>query len=337
LQKGEVKLTSSGPIAFGPEGILFVGDPQASAIVAIATGDTQGDPEGIDYNIEGIDKKLAAALGVEPGDILINDVAVNPASGKAYLSISRGAGPDATPLIVRVTPDGEFEEVSLEDAQFSRAELPNPPAEDANARVNPRTLAITDLAFVDGQVIVAGLSNEEFASTLRFLPFPFTEANQGTGVEIFHGAHGEFETHAPVRTFATYEIEQESYVLAAYTCTPLVKFPFKQLTPGAQIRGVTVAELGNRNQPLDMVIYNQDGRDYILLANSRRGVMKISTDDIQREEGITEKIEDRAGQQYETVDGWTGIVHLDRLNSKNVLMLSQLEDGSRNLFSAPLP
>ena len=41
-----------------------------------------------------------------------------------------------------------------------------------------------------GKVYVAGLSNEQFASTLRAIPFPFTEADKGTSVEIYHGAHG---------------------------------------------------------------------------------------------------------------------------------------------------
>jgi hypothetical protein len=33
------------------------------------------------------------------------------------------------------------------------------------------------------------------------IEFPFTGPNPGTGVEIYHGAHGAFETKAPVRTF----------------------------------------------------------------------------------------------------------------------------------------
>ncbi len=45
-------------------------------------------------------------------------------------------------------------------------------------------------------MIVAGLSNEEFASTLRSLPFPFKEGESETSVEIYHGAHGKFETRS---------------------------------------------------------------------------------------------------------------------------------------------
>src|SRR5207249_10229880 len=49
---------------------------------------------------------------------------------------------------------------------------------------NPRSQSITDMAYVDGKVIVAGLSNEEFASDLRYIPFPFKNAERGTGVQI---------------------------------------------------------------------------------------------------------------------------------------------------------
>ena len=68
--------------------------------------------------------------------------------------------------------------------------------------------------------------------------------------------------------------------MAAYTCTPLVKFPVAALKPGQHYKGTTVAELGNHNSPLDMIVYQKDGKDYILLANSSRGVMKIKTEGI---------------------------------------------------------
>src|SRR5262245_61363541 len=38
--QGTADLKSAGPLAFGPNGVLFIGDPQASAVFAIDTGDT---------------------------------------------------------------------------------------------------------------------------------------------------------------------------------------------------------------------------------------------------------------------------------------------------------
>ena len=39
LPVGKVQLTSAGPLAFGPDGILFVGDSVGGTIVAIDTQD----------------------------------------------------------------------------------------------------------------------------------------------------------------------------------------------------------------------------------------------------------------------------------------------------------
>src|SRR5262249_41659237 len=155
-----------------------------------------------------------------------------------------------------------------------KAVLPNPGRN--------RMQSITKLAFVKDRVIVAGLSNEEWASNLRSIPFPFTEADKGTSVQIYHGSHGRVETNAPVKTFVPYDINGEPYILAAYTCTPLVKFPVAELKPGERVKGTTIAELGNRNNPLDMIVYRKDGKNYILLANSSRGVMKITTENIDK-------------------------------------------------------
>src|SRR5262249_35102211 len=155
---------------------------------------------------------------------------------------------------------GKLSELNLKDVMYSKAALPDAPADKGRQDVT------TDLQFADGKILVAGLSNEEFGSQLRVIPFPFAQVDKGTSVEIFHGAHGKFETKSPVRTFAVFDVGGQPNVLAAYTCTPLVRFPLSDLKPGAKVKGTTIAELGNRNRPLDMFVYNKDGKDYILMA-----------------------------------------------------------------------
>jgi hypothetical protein len=336
LQRGVVELKSAGPLAFGPDGVLFVGDPQGAVIHAIATGDTSGNPESVNLNVEGIDKRIAAALGTTPQEILVQDMAVNPLSGNVYLSVSRGRGPEAAAALLRIDGSGQISEVSLKDVDCAKAALPNAPAAGSTGRQNRRAESITDLGYHNGRLLIAGLSNEEFASTLRSIPFPFNDVNAGAGVEVWHGAHGRFETASPVRTFATYDINNQPHLLAAYTCTPLVRFSLSELQPGQKVRGTTVAELGNRNRPLDMVIYKKDGADYILLANSSRGMMKIRTDGIDRAEGITQPIEDKAGQSYDTIAELNGVVQLDRLNSGHALVMIQANDAL-NLKTVALP
>lgn len=340
MTEGAVTLKSAGPLAFAPEGILLVADTKAAAVVAIATGDTK-DAGAKPVKVDGISQKIAALLGTSADQILINDMAVNPSSRNVYLSVSRGRGPDAIPVIVRVKGGGEIEAVSLEKVKSSRAELPNAPEDavvgDGRRQNNPRTESITDIAFLEDRVIVAGLSNEEFASTLRDLHFPFSKVEGGTSVEIFHGAHGKFETRAPVRTFIPLIVGNEPSVLAAYTCTPLVQFPIRELKPGAKIKGKTVAELGNRNRPLDMISYQKDGKQFLLLANSSRGVMKISTAGIVEIEGITEPVSGTKGLGYETIEAWKGIDQLDRLDEKTAVVLARGEGDALTLESRDLP
>ena len=140
---------------------------------------------------------------------------------------------------------------------------------------------ITDMAFVNGNLMVAGLSNEEWSSALRSIPYPFKDAAQGATLQIWHSSHGRYETAAPVRTFVPYTISGQQYILAAYTCTPLVKIPVSDLKPGAKVKGVEIADLGAGNQPLDMVPYKKDGHDYILIANCVFGVVKLKADNLE--------------------------------------------------------
>lgn len=333
MTKGTPALESAGPVTFAPQGILLIGDTQAAKVFAIATGDKPGGTPSQDFKVEKLNEKIASLLGTTAKGILINDMAVNPETGNTFFSVSRGSGPDAKPVIVRVQTSGKIEEFPLKDVMFSQTDIPSAPDKKATARRD----VTTDLQFVDGKVIVAGLSNEEFASQLRVIPFPFASENKGTGVEIFHGAHGRVETNAPVRTLAVFDIAGQPNVLAAYQCTPLVKFPLSDLQPGAKVKGTTVAELGNRNRPLDMIVYKKDGKDYLLIANSARGVMKVNVETIDKTQGITNRINGTAGLPYDTIADLKGIMQLDKFDKDHALVLVQSDEGSLNLQSVQLP
>lgn len=333
MQRGTPDVKSAGPLTFAPEGILLLGDSKGAAVFAIATGDTSAGSPSPSLSIEKIDEKIAALLGTTPKGILINDLAVNPATGSVFFSVSRGTGPDAKPVIIRLDSAGKLGEFSLRNVKFSKAEIPNAPTGTGRGG---RQEVTTDLQFTDGKVIVAGLSNEEFASKLRVLNFPFKKADSGTSVEIFHGAHGRLETRSPVRTLAVFDIAGEPNVLAAYTCTPLVRFPLSDLKPGNKIRGTTVAELGNRNRPLDMIVYQKNGKDYLLMANSSRGVMKVAIENIDKTDGITDRIRGTAGLPYDTIKELKGVIQLDKLDKDHALILVQTDSGM-NLKAVVLP
>jgi hypothetical protein len=341
LKKGKPDLKSAGPMTFGPDGLLFIGDPQGAAIFAIDTGDRGPANASGEVKVPNVNEKIAAALGSSEKQVIINDVAVNPASGQVYLSVSRGVGPQATPVIVRVERSGKIQPLALDDVKYAKVNLPNPPHEatPVATRADPRMEAITDLAYVDGRVFVAGLSNEEWSSRLLAIPYPFKEDTaESTKVEIYHGAHGRYETKAPVRTFVPYSIGGQPYLLASYTCTPLVKIPVNEIKPGSQVRGTTVAELGNRNRPLDMIVYQKGGKDYLLLANSDRGVMKITTDGVSDTPSIKEPVKGGGtkGLTYETIANLKGVVQLDRLDRDHAVVLRN-DNGAMNLETIALP
>jgi hypothetical protein len=107
--------------------------------------------------------------------------------------------------------------------------------------------------------------------------------------------------------------------------------------PEAKVRGTTVAELGNRNRPLDMFVYKKDGKDYILLSNSSRGLMKIDAQGIGSQEGIEQKIDDKAGLSYETIEVLKGVVQLDRLGEDMAVALIAGPDGKEDLKTIELP
>lgn len=333
---GKVHLQSAGPMAFGPNGVLFVGDSAQAAVLAIETGDTAAKA-AVPFEIKGINGKVAEALGAAPDQILINDVIVNPASKNVYLSVAKGKGPDAEAHILRTDASGKITKVDLSNAKHSMVSLPDAPDASAKDRRGQslRVETITDLHYVDGRVFVAGLSNEEFSSSLRAIPYPFTSAVKAAGIEIFHGAHGRFETNAPVRTFVPYKVKGEDFILAAYTCTPLVKIPVSSLQPGAKVKGKTIAELGNRNRPLDMIVYSKGGKDYLLMANSSRGVMKLPAANLDQYEAITAQTE-KQGVPYETIESLKGIQQLDKLDEAHAVVLADA-DGSMDLRAIPLP
>jgi hypothetical protein len=335
LKAGKADLKSAGSMSFGPDGVLFVGDSLGGAIFAIDTQDATA-AQGASVEVKGLAEKIAAMLGTTADQIQVNDVAVNPASKKTYVSVSRGLGPAAIPVILRIDAAGKIEALSMENVKHSRVMLPNPANASTTGRGNPRMQAITDLAFVNNSVYVAGLSNEEFSSTLRTIPFPFNQADKGTSAEIWHASHNRFETNSPIRTFIPYKVNNEETILASYTCTPLVKFPVASLKPGAKVMGTTIAEFGAGNTPLDMIAYRKNGRNYILMSNTSRGVMKFSADGLETFKPITGSVPDKAGVPYETVAALTGVVQMDQLDAQRAVILAR-NGSSLDLRTVELP
>lgn len=336
LVPGKADIQSAGPMAFSPSGILFLGDSEGAQVFALDPGDPQAAvPAPI--AIEHVDEKIAALLGTTPDQIRIHDIKVHPVSHHVYFSISRGRGADAIPVLLRFAGN-RFEEVALENIPHASVHLPGVPAQPrSRLHADPRRLVITDLGYTEGKLLVAGLSNEEFSSNLRVIPFPFHQANPGASIEIYHTSHFTYETDSPVRTFVPYTLDGQPYILAAYTCTPLVKIPLSELQPGAHVRGATIAELGRHSSPLDMIAYRKDGHDYLLIANTLRGVLQIPADHLDDFETLTpENVTTAEDIPMRKINALKGVVQLEPYGDADALVLTEWHD-SMDLRSVPLP
>jgi hypothetical protein len=331
-------MQSIGPLAFGPDGTLFAADNQGAAIVAFDLGDQAAKGAPGAKAIDMLDEKLAGLLGTGAREITITDLAVHPQTRNAYVSVMRGQGAGSTPTLFRIDGAGTIAHVPLQTLKSQRATLPNPPAANGSGRQNPRASVITDMAFADGRLWVAGLSNEEFASKLRAIPYPFATVDSGASVEIYHGNHRQLETRSPVNAFVPYTIDNQPYLVAGYTCTPLVKFPISDLKSGSKVRGTTIAEFGSGNRVLDMIVYRKGGQEFLLTTNNSRGVMKIPTGTFARATPITTPVDaETAGVPFERIASMSGIEQLDKLDDQSSIVVARASSGSVNLQVIPLP
>jgi hypothetical protein len=346
-----------GTLAFGPNDVLFVADAQDVSITALQLGKEAAGPTPGTKDVPGIDQKIAALLGTDAKSIRITDMVVNPRTRNTIISVMRGQGADAKAVLLRVDGAGQIDVIALDQLRYSRIGVPNAPPDVTPLVLNERAIpvsnypdkldpkglfgvqTITHMAYMDGKLYVAGLSNEEFASKLRVIPYPFKTVDNGTSVEIFHGSHGQLETFSPVYTFVPYTIGGEPFIVASYLCTPLVKFPVSALKPGGKVRGTTIGEFGNRNRPVDMIIYTQNGQDFILMSNNVRGVMKVPTSPFGKAAGITSAVADgrTAGVPFETISSMKGVEQLDLLDRTHALLLVRSASAGLNLEAAPLP
>jgi len=320
-----------GPLAFAPDGTLFAADRSSASIVAMTLGAQAAGKANGTADVTDLTGRIGALLGTDAAGVTITDLAVSPVSHNSFISVMRGSGPDAKAALVRVDGAGAIDLVGLETVTFTSVSLPNPAAVNPRGR-GGRAQSVTDMAFVDGQLYVAGLSNEEFASKLWSTPYPFASVDRGASIEIYHGNHGALETRAPVMAFVPYKIGSELNILAGYTCTPLVKIPVKSLQAGTKVVGTTIAEFGAGNQPLDLFVYQKDGKDFLLMSNSRHGVLKVGTDGLASASAITAPVGGTAGVPFEKIASMTDVQQMDRLDATRGIVIA-----NGNLTAVILP
>jgi hypothetical protein len=301
----QVTPRSAGPLTFSPDGVLFVGDNKLGAVFAFETERGQA-PASLDpFLFESIDETIATALGVTAKSLVMNGMAVHPVTREPYLSVGVRNGDRLEAAVVRVSLDGEVHPFDLSSSKVTVHQLFDAPDEDQTfqsragmfpmpadeyfhekARTPVRSMTIVDLKFHDGEVYVAGVSNQEFASTLRRVPYPFTGDVSETRLEIYHVAHGIYETRAPIRAMQFADIDGEDTLVAAYACSPLVTIPVSQLQHGTKVTGKTIGDMGN-GQPISMVAFRDGEEEKLFITNLGRGPMIVPLSGIRSAEGFT--------------------------------------------------
>jgi hypothetical protein len=343
MHLGAIELKSAGVMYFAPNGTLFLADPRSAAVYAIDPAEAYRDTTKTAVRIDDVDGKIAAALGTTRDQIHIVDMVAHPLSQSLYFSLTRGKGNDAVPLVVSVTKaDEKVAVLPLERIMHARAALADAPNEDAKTPWGEpkRSFSITDIALVDGELFVAGLGNEEFASTLRRVPYPFGRAASSTTVEMFHTSHDRYETASPIESFLPITLAGTPSLVAGYGCSPIVTVARAALAGQKHVRGKTVAELGGGNRPFDMVRYtNPKGKEYILVANSNRTLTRLDPAEIAAAKPMTSAVTQAwqpAGVGYLPV-AVVGVLQLDNYNANNLVLLQRnIETGQLNVVSQGL-
>ncbi|MEN0006127.1 MAG: hypothetical protein AAF798_18395 [Bacteroidota bacterium] len=318
----QYKIPGATVLAFGPDNDLFIGDSKAAKIHAVKTEATPlQDP--IPFNMEGFDVMVAEKLGIAPRDVIVNDMKMHPLSQEAYVAIRMGHQPDAAAVIAIVHPATQaIRLLEINATNSTSTTIKNPASSDLVfwKETPASALSITDIDYNDGFIYVAGLTNSEFASTVRKIPYPFNDTQESVeSIEIYHAVHTQNETRAPIRTMLFDEINGVSTLMATYTCTPLVTIPTADIKAGAAIKGKTIAELGYGNTPVDMLMVNVQGFDgsiskNLLVTHKNRGATMVPFQSVL--EGA--KGNGMAGQQAMAPTGLAGMQELPTANIMHV-------------------
>ncbi|MEM1296050.1 MAG: hypothetical protein AAGH89_11845, partial [Verrucomicrobiota bacterium] len=228
-------------ISFAPESVLLIGDGQKAQILAVKLEEPSAGTDADFSAIQGLTTEIAGRLGVETEDVEILDLAVNPVSGIPYVAVRKQD--DKTYVILRIKRDQEIEFVSLEDVTHAVVPILN----EGGAPISK----ITDVVWAGNRLIAAGRASDAFASKIFAVDGPIQHNKAGSvySAETYHVAHRRWETKAPMSVMIPYQENGKNYIVGAFSCTPVVKYPIDDLEPGAKIKGISMIELGSGNRP----------------------------------------------------------------------------------------
>jgi hypothetical protein len=154
-------------------------------------------------------------------------------------------------------------------------------------------------------------------------------------VEIFHTSHNQWETASPITSFLPITLNGAPGLLAGYGCSPIATFTQADLKKGGHLRGRTVAELGGGSQPVDMVQYEANGKQWIMIANNNRTLMRLDPEEIAKAPGLTKAVDAAfvsAGVGYLSVAS-SGVMHIADAGDAIAVLMRDTETGSVKVAS----
>jgi hypothetical protein len=345
---GDPQVKSIQAISFAPQGVLLIGDGKGRQLVAVETGDTT--PRKWTRNeVARIDEQLAGRLGTTAKGIAITRLAVNPASGTAYIAVRMQDS--KRDVLMTVDGTGKVGELALNNVKYARVKLP--------AAAPGDEVLITDVTWAGDRVLAAVQAKDTFASKIASVKAPLTNDTESAiySTETYHVAHKRWETKAPIRTVMPYEQDGKKYLVGAFTCTPIVKFELDDLKPEAKVKGASVIEVGFGNEPRDMFTYTKGGKKYILMSVNRffhkrspvgpsqYWTVRVDADLLREKEKVNQKALWRTkGMTVEpatdraiVVPSYHGVLCMDRLDTDRALVVRTDDKGNFDLQALPLP
>ena len=92
--------------------------------------------------------------------------------------------------------------------------------------------------------------------------------------------------------------------------------------------------MGSGNTPIDMLTFSKGNDSYLILANTKHPVARVDYKSIGAFEGtLTEPVKGTAGVNF-TAMPLTNVVQLDKLDTKNVVVMQKKENGDIDLWTA---
>ncbi len=87
-----------------------------------------------------------------------------------------------------------------------------------------------------------------------------------------------------------------------------------------------------------MIVYQKGGKEFLLMSNNSRGVMKIPTEGFGDAASITARVtSEKGGVGYESIASMKGVEQLDLLDAANTIILARTDAGVLNLDVVALP